>query len=106
MYAIRSYYDSFVFFIATLLDRRKDRMTELYDGESLLPLVFKTLSEFLTDKNAVFMGMLGIITLIYLLASLTLQLKKRDFLLSLWVLGVFVSSRLLVGYTSYSYNFV
>jgi len=93
--------NSFVFFIATLLDGRKDRMTELYDGESLLPLVFKTLSEFLTDKNAVFMGMLGIITLIYLLASLTLQLKKRDFLLSLWVLGVFVSSRVLVGYTSY-----
>ncbi|HWT73967.1 MAG TPA: hypothetical protein VN258_04500 [Mobilitalea sp.] len=90
-----------VFFLATLLDKRQDRLTELRSDTSLIKLTYQSITDFLTDKNAVFFGMFGMIVIIYLVAGLTFRFKLRDFLLSLWILGVFVATYLLAGYTSY-----
>jgi hypothetical protein len=45
--------------------------------------------------------MFGIVILIYLIAGLSLRLKSKDFIVSIWALGVFVATYLLKGYTSY-----
>lgn len=89
------------FFTSTLLEKRQDRITELQSDIKIFKFSYNVIRDFLTDKNARFLGMFGIIVIIYIFAGLTLQLKKRDFLLSLWILGVFVASFLFIGYTSY-----
>lgn len=91
-----------IFLFATLLAKRSDRITEVREDIKLLSFAWKSIYEFLTDKNAVFFGCMGILIFIYLILSLFMQLKFHNLLLAIWVLGVFVASNLLVGYTSYS----
>lgn len=90
-----------LFFIATLLDKRADRVNQLRHV-NMIPFTWTSIYEFLIDKNAVFMGFMGIIVIIYMIASLTRQLKIYNLLLSLWVLGVIVAANLMLGYTEYA----
>lgn len=89
------------FFLATLLTSRSDRITEIRPEKNILLFSLETIHDFLLDENAAFFGMLGISVILYIIASLTFRLKIRDFLISLWVMGVFVASNILAGYTSY-----
>lgn len=91
-----------IFFVATLLGHRSDGITKLREKIDIVPFSWTSICDFLTDKNAVFMGFMGSIVVIYIIASLTMQLKIHDFLLSIWVLGVFVATNLMVGYTPYT----
>lgn len=90
-----------IFFAATVFSNRQDRITRLRSGMNLPKLAFHSILDFLTDKNAVFFGMFGIVVIIYLLAGLTLRLKIRDFIITLWLLAVLAASNLLTGYTAY-----
>lgn len=90
-----------VFFLATIISKREDKITQLREDIDIIKISRQSIYEFLTDKNAVFLGMFGVIVMIYLIAGLTLQLKLRDFLLSLWILGVVIASNLMLGYISY-----
>lgn len=89
------------FFLATLLGQRQDKLTEFRTDINYKKLIYQSLIDFLTDKNAVFFGMFGIIVIVYLLASLIFRLKLRNFLIALWILGVIVASNLLTGYINY-----
>jgi len=89
------------FFIATLFASRSDRITEIRPVKNVVLFSGKSIYDFLLDENAAFFGMLGIFIIIYIVASITFRLKTRDFLISLWVMGVFIASNLLSGYTSY-----
>jgi hypothetical protein len=89
------------FFIATVLNSRQDRMTVLRSYNHLLTKSYQSIYDFLTDKNARFIGMFGVVVIFYIFASLTFRLKLRDVLISLWIFGVLIVSNLLKGYTSY-----
>lgn len=91
-----------IFFVATILGHRSDRITKLREKIDIVPFSWKSVCDFLTDKDAIFMGFMGSIVVIYIIASLTMQLKIHDFLLSIWVLGVFIATNLMVGYTAYA----
>jgi 4-amino-4-deoxy-L-arabinose transferase and related glycosyltransferases of PMT family len=90
-----------MFFYATLLDKRQDHFSKLQQGRNLLKTTGKSMVEFLMDKNAKFLGVFAIIVLVYLVASLTLQLRFWDFTIAVWVLGVSVMADILMGYTAY-----
>ena len=94
-------WNAIFYFLVTLLNQRHDRITEIRPEINLFKAAGKGIYDFLTDKNAVFLGLFGVIVIIYLIAGLTLCLKIHDFLISLWVLGVIAASDLLSGYTSY-----
>lgn len=89
-----------LFFIASFIDKREDRITKIRESIGLHS-VFQSIIDFLTDQHANFLGMFGIIVLVYIFASLTFRFKTRDFLLSLWTIGVFIATNLLMGYTTY-----
>ncbi len=91
-----------LFFFATLLGDRSDRVNQFREDIKYVSLIKTSIYSFLTDKNAVFFGFMGILVLIYLFAALSFQLKLHDFLISLWVLGVFVATNLMEGYTAYA----
>ena len=90
-----------LFFLVTLVTKREDRITQLRKDIDIIRQSRLSIYEFLTDKNATFLGVFGLIVLIYLIAGLTFQLRIRDALLSLWILGVVVASNLMLGYISY-----
>jgi hypothetical protein len=91
-----------IFYMATLLGVRADRVTRLREGIHYSSVIYKSILNFLTDKNAIFMGFMGLLVIVYLVAALSLRLKVYDLLISLWVLGVFVATNLLEGYTTYA----
>lgn len=90
-----------LFFVATILEKREDRITQIQKDSKWITTVYKGILDFLTDKPVTFLGMFGVLVLLYLIAGFTLQLKLRDSLITLWVLGVFAASFLLSGYTQY-----
>lgn len=90
-----------IFLFATLLSQRQDRITQTRQDADVISTAYNSIYSFVTDKDAVFMGMFGIVILIYLIAGLSLRLKSKDFIVSIWALGVFVATYLLKGYTSY-----
>lgn len=91
-----------LFFLATLIAKRSDRITETREDISLIPFVKECILEFFTDKNAVFLGVFAGIVIVYMVLSLLGRLKLYDFFIACWVLGVIVSANYMVGYTSYS----
>lgn len=93
--------NSIIFFAATLFGQRQDRITTLRSEGNLITLSLNSIRDFLTDKNATFLGMAGALVIIYLIAGLTYRLKIWNFIISLWVLAVFAVTNLLTGYTSY-----
>lgn len=95
-----------VFLLSTLLAQRSDRVNSVREDINILSYSCTSIYDFLTDKNAVFMGCMGVLVIIYLIASLALCLKPHDFLLSLWVLGVFVATNIMTGYTAYNVAWV
>ncbi|MHB1454118.1 MAG: hypothetical protein ACYCYM_09250 [Saccharofermentanales bacterium] len=90
-----------VFFIATLIGSRGDRLLQVHESSGVLQTAAVNIYESLTDRNAVFLGMTGIPVMIYLVAGLSFSLKPRDFIISLWVLGTFAAAFMLRGYTVY-----
>lgn len=90
-----------VFFIATMIDKRQDRITQVRSDINLFHGTYHSIMDFLADKHARFLGMFGVVVIIYLLASLTYQLRFRDVIISLWIIGVFAATNLLAGYTAY-----
>ncbi len=91
---------SAVFFIATLIGGRKDRLLELSGSSAPAAEALSGIWVFLSDRYAAFLGMTGLLVLAYLAAGITFRLKPRDFLVSLWTLGVFAAAFLLKGYTN------
>jgi hypothetical protein len=90
-----------IFFLATLINKRQDRSTQIREQTDILSVAQDGIFSFITDKDAMFMGFLGFIVLTYLLASLFSMLRKKDFIIAIWVTGVFVATFILAGYTSY-----
>jgi hypothetical protein len=90
-----------IFSLAAFLNGREESLTQLRGEKHLIKALWKSIYDFVSDKNARFLGMFGVIVIIYMAAGLLRQLKIRDFLISLWILGVIAAADLLVGYTSY-----
>ncbi len=90
-----------VFFIATYISGRSDRLTEFRENTSLVKTALTTWKEFFTDANVRFLGLFAGAVILYMLLSVTLRLKIADILVSLWVLGVVFFSDYMTGYTAY-----
>ena len=90
-----------VFFIATYISGRSDRLTEFRENTSLVKTALTTWKEFFTDANVRFLGLFAGAVILYMLLSITLRLKIADILVSLWVLGVVFFSDYMTGYTAY-----
>lgn len=90
-----------IFFLATLIDKRQDRFSQVRTGTETFKLGMKSIFDFLTDKNASFLGMSGMVIILYLVAGLSLRLKLRDLLIAMWTLAVFAAADLMTGYCNY-----
>lgn len=90
-----------IFLVATFMGKREDRIMELRSDINPVKTSLESIYAFLTDKHAAFLGAFGIIVILYLAVGLTYRLKLRDFLLSMWILGVVAVSNLMLGYISY-----
>ena len=80
---------------------RSDRVGEVREDSSVIKSALGSWKEFFTDKNASFLGVFGVLIIIYMLLSLLLRFKIYDFVISLWVLAVVFMSDYMKGYTSY-----
>ena len=90
-----------VFFLATFVQGRSDRITEFREEESVLKSMFSAWTDFFTDANARFLGVFGGLVLLYIVLSIAGAFKLHDALISLWVLAVVFMSDYMIGYTSY-----
>ncbi len=90
-----------VFFGATVLRQRSDRINELRKDAGFFNVLFDSWMDFLNDKHVVFLGVFLGIVLLYMFLSLTGRFKFRDFTVSCWVLGVVFLANYMVGYTTY-----
>lgn len=90
-----------IFFIATFIPGRSDRITEFREESSVLNSVFTSWKEFFTDANARFLGIFGGLVLLYIILSIAGAFKLHDALISLWVLAVVFISGYMTGYTAY-----
>lgn len=77
------------------------KMEQTREEISILKYFFECIRDYFFDKDAVFFGGMGIIVLIYMIFSLTCQLKMHDFVISVWVLAVVVLANYMTGYTTY-----
>ena len=91
----------FVFFIATYIAGRSDRLTDFREGTNVVKAAFDSWKGFFADANVRFLGLMGGAVIIYMLLSITLRLKIFDLLITLWVLGVVFFSDYMTGYTAY-----
>ncbi len=98
--------NSFIYFLATLIDKRQDRFTQIRTDVEIVKQSINNICDFLTDKNAAFLGMFGIVVIVYLLSGLSLRLKLRDCLIAMWTLAVFAITYLMRGYCSYDEAFI
>ena len=87
-----------LFTAANFLGKRADRLTEIRKDISIIPFAGKLLFETFTDRNATFFGLMLIAVIPYMALSLAYRFKLPHLLATLWVMGVFVTSDLLVGY--------
>ncbi|MBP5533417.1 MAG: hypothetical protein J6X68_05565, partial [Lachnospiraceae bacterium] len=90
-----------IFFIATFIPGRSDRITEFREEGSVLNSIFTSWKEFFTDANARFLGIFGGLVLLYIILSIVGAFKLHDALISLWVLAVVFISGYMTGYTAY-----
>ena len=90
-----------VFFIATYLSGRSDRLTDFREGTTIVKTAYGAWMDFFTDANARFLGIFGGAVILYMLLSVTLRLKIFDLIVTLWVLGVVFFSDYMTGYTAY-----
>ena len=90
-----------IFFIATFIPGRSDRITEFREEGSVLNSIFTSWKEFFTDANARFLGIFGGLVLLYIILSIAGAFKLHDALISLWVLAVVFISGYMTGYTAY-----
>lgn len=90
-----------IFFLATFIPGRSDRLTEFREDGSLLNSIFTSWKEFFTDANARFLGIFGGLVLLYMILSIAGAFKLQDALISLWVLVVVFVSDYMTGYTAY-----
>ena len=90
-----------IFFIATFIPGRSDRITEFREEGSILNSIFTSWKEFFTDANARFLGIFGGLVLLYIILSIAGAFKLHDALISLWVLAVVFISGYMTGYTAY-----
>jgi len=97
-----AYLNILIFFFATLIGGREDKVTQLRENINYGSLVRNSIVDFIMDRNAVFLGFMGAFVILYLLAALTWRLHLYDFLLALWTLSVFVATYLFTGYTDYT----
>ena len=77
-----------VFFLATFVQGRSDRITEFREEESVLKSMFSAWTDFFTEANARFLGVFGGLVLLYIVLSIAGAFKLHDALISLWVLAV------------------
>ena len=90
-----------IFFLATFIPGRSDRITEFREEGSVLNSMFTSWKEFFTDANARFLGIFGGLVLLYMILSIAGAFKLHDALISLWVLAVVFMSAHMTGYTAY-----
>ena len=90
-----------IFFIATFIPGRSDRITEFREEGSVLNSILTSWKEFFTDANARFLGIFGGLVLLYIILSIAGAFKLHDALISLWVLAVVFISGYMTGYTAY-----
>ena len=90
-----------IFFLATFIPGRSDRLTEFREDDSLLNSIFTSWKEFFTDANARFLGIFGGLVLLYMILSIAGAFKLHDVLISLWVLMTVFLSDYMTGYTAY-----
>lgn len=90
-----------LFFVATMLAKRSDRMDSFREDISLREFAVEAWKEFFTDTNAVFLGIFAGIVILYIFLSVLGRLKFHDFVISCWVFGVVFFANYMVGYTSY-----
>lgn len=95
-----------LFFVATILVKRSDRISETRANVSLISFALESWSEFFSDKNAIFLGVFSGIVILYLFLSLFYKLKLYDIVISCWVLGVILFSNYMVGYTTYEKSWI
>ncbi len=90
-----------LYFWATLIGKRGDRLGEVKEETSLLKTVVISLKEFFTDANAEYLGIFSGIVIAFLLLALTGRLVLEDWIAAVWVLAVIVLADYMKGYTVY-----
>ncbi len=90
-----------VYFLATFIPGRSDRLNEFRESGSVIKSLFTSWTDFFTDANARFLGIFGGLVLLYVILSIAGAFKVHDALISLWVLAVVFMSDHMTGYTSY-----
>lgn len=95
-----------LFFVATILLKRSDRISETREDVSLVPFALESWGEFFSDSNAIFLGVFSGIVIFYLFLSFLGRLKLYDVMISAWVLGVILFSNYMVGYTTYEKSWI
>ena len=101
MVPVGAVFNIFVFFLATFIPGRSDRLTEFREDGSVIKSIFTAWTDFFTDANARFLGVFGGLVLLYIIFSIAGAFKLHDALLSLWVLAVVFISDYMTGYTAY-----
>ena len=84
-------------FFAVTSAGREDNLFTLREDITAGKLL-KSLVNFFTDSNAVFLGLLSGAVLVYVLLSLTFFFGIRDFVIACWVMATALFSEYLVGY--------
>ncbi|MBR4782136.1 MAG: hypothetical protein IK014_12385 [Lachnospiraceae bacterium] len=106
MVPVGAVFNIIVFFLATFIPGRSDRLTEFREEGSLLDSIFTSWTDFFTDTNARFLGLFGGVVLLYIIFSIAGAFKLHDALLSLWVLAVVFISDYMTGYTAYEKGWI
>lgn len=90
-----------VFFVASVVFGRGDRLTSIGDNVTINVVLKDSIEEFINDRNVRFLGFFAGAFILYLFFSFLGQLKLYDFVLSGWMLGVVFISTYLKGFTDY-----
>lgn len=87
--------------LTILLHTKAEKLEQTREEVSIVSYCFECIRDFFFDKDAVFLGGVGLLILAYMIFSLTFHLKLHDFMIAIWVLIVVVLANYMTGYTTY-----
>ena len=101
---------SIMFILASFLIKQfsnnTNTLTMIRDDVDIFSFSIKSCISFCLDKDVIFLGINKLIFIVYIIFSLILFRNLCNIFISLWCLGVIITSNLLLGYTLYEPKWV